>query len=65
MPQRSKRFLEMETAARRYYELLDQCRDDQHPDVAQAKKELDRIEAHFSDNPAYAAFLKLHRYAVG
>ncbi|KKZ14310.1 MAG: hypothetical protein TH68_05255 [Candidatus Synechococcus spongiarum 142] len=63
-PQRSKRFLEMETAARRYYELLDQCRDEHHPDVAQAKKELDRIEAHFSDNPAYAAFLKLHRYAA-
>ncbi|SAY39099.1 AAA family ATPase [Candidatus Synechococcus spongiarum] len=64
-PQRSKRFLEMETAARRYYELLDQCKDDQHPDVEQAKKELDRIEADFSDNPAYAAFLKLDHYAAG
>ena len=64
-PQRSKRFLEMETAARRYYELLDQCKDDQHPDVKQAKRELDQIEAHFSDNPAYAAFLKLDRYAAG
>lgn len=63
-PQRSKRFLEMETAAQRYYELLDQCRDDQHPDVEQAKKELDHIEARFSDNPAYAAFLKLKRYAA-
>ena len=63
-PQRSKRFLEMEAAAQRYYELLDQCRDDQHPDVEQAKRELDRIEAHFSDNPAYAAFLKLDRYAA-
>lgn len=64
-PQRSKRFLEMETAARRYYELLDPCKDDHHPDVAQAKKELDEIEAHFSTNPAYAAFLKLKRYAAG
>ena len=63
-PQRSKRFLEMETAARRYYELLDQCKDDQHPDVEQAKAELDRIEAQFSDNPAYAAFLKLKRYTA-
>ena len=31
-PQRSKLFLEMEAAAQRYYDLLDQCRDD-HPDV--------------------------------
>ena len=64
-PQRSKRFLEMEAAAQHYYELLDQCRDNQHPDVKQAKRELDQIEAHFSDNPAYAAFLKLDRYAAG
>lgn len=63
-PQRSQRFLEMETAAQRYYQLLDKLRDDKHPDVAQAKRELDRIEADFSDNPAYAALLKLHRYAA-
>ena len=62
-PQRSKLFLEMEAAAQRYYELLDQCADD-HPDVMQAKAALDRIEARFSDNPAYAALLKLHRAAA-
>lgn len=62
-PQRSKLFLEMEAAAQRYYDLLDQCRDD-HPDVKQAKAALDRIEARFSDNPAYAALLKLHRAAA-
>ncbi len=59
-PQRSKFFLEMEAAAKRYYELLDQLCDD-HPDVVRAKAELDRTEVRFSDNPAYAAFLKLHR----
>ena len=59
-PQRSKLFLEMEEAAERYYDLLDQLSDDD-PKVAQAKAELDRIEARFSDNPAYAALLKLHR----
>ena len=62
-PQRSKRFLEMEAAAKRYYQLLDQC-GDSHPDVVQAKAELDQIEAEFSNNPAYAAFLKLHRHAA-
>lgn len=62
-PQRSKLFLEMEAAAKRYYELLDESSDDD-PEVTKAKTELDRIEARFSDNPAYAALLKLRRSAV-
>lgn len=63
-PQRSKLFLEMEAAAQRYYTLLDRS-GDEDPDVVEAKAELDRIEARFSDNPAYAALLKLHRSAAG
>ena len=62
-PQRSRLFLEMEAAARRYYQLLDQ-RGDDHPGVVQAKAELDKTEARFSNNPAYAAFLKLYRYTM-
>lgn len=62
-PQRSKLFLEMEAAAERYYELLDRLNEDD-PRVVQAKAELDRIEARFSDNPAYAAWLKPHRSAA-
>ena len=63
-PQRSKLFLEMEAAAQRYYALLDKS-GDEDPDIVEAKAELDRIEARFSDNPAYAALLKLHRTAAG
>ena len=63
-PQRSKLFLEMETAAEYYYKLLDQL-SDHDPVVGKAKAELDRIEARFSDNPAYAALLKLRRAAAG
>ena len=63
-PQRSKLFLEMEAAAKHYYELLDQLSDD-GPGVRQAKAELDRIEARFSDNPAYAALLQLRRSMAG
>ena len=59
-PQRSKAFLEMEAAAERYYKLLDQLGDDD-PKVIKVKAELDKIEARFSDNPAYAAWLKLQR----
>ncbi len=62
-PQRSRRFLEMEDAALKYYGLLDRLGGD-HADVVEAKGELDRIEAHFCDNPAYAALLKLHRSAA-
>ena len=39
-PQRSKPFLEMEAAAERYYRLLDELNDDD-PEIAQAKAELD------------------------
>ena len=62
-PQRSKLFLEMEAAALHYYQLLDRLSDDD-PNVMRAKVELDRIEARFSDNPAYTALLKLHRLAA-
>lgn len=62
-PQRSRQFLEMEAAAQRYYELLDDLGDD-HPNVAEAKAELDKVEARFADNPAYAAPLKLRRAAA-
>ena len=62
-PQRSRRFLEMEDAAERYYKLLDGLTDED-PNVREAKAELDRLEARFADNPAYAALLKLHRSAA-
>lgn len=62
-PQRSKAFLELDAAAQRYYELLDRLSDGD-PDVMAAKAQLDKIEARFADNPAYAAFLKLHRSAA-
>lgn len=62
-PQRSRQFLEMEAAALKYYGLLDRLGGD-HADVVEAKGELDRIEARFCDNPAYAALLKLHRSAA-
>ena len=64
IPQRSRRFLEKEAAARRYYELLDHFEDDDHPDVVKAKKELDEIEGRFIDDPAFTAFLKLRRAAA-
>ena len=60
IPQRSKRFLEMEEAAVRYYELLDELNED-NPKTMEAKAELDEIEARYSDDPAYVAFLKLQR----
>ena len=62
-PQRSQQFREMEAAAQRYYELLDELGDD-HTHVVEAKAELDSIEARFTDNPAYAALLKLRRAAA-
>ena len=62
-PQRSRLFLEMEAAAQRYYQLLDELSEDD-PKIVKTRTELDRLEASFSDNPAYSALLKLHRLAV-
>ena len=63
-PQRSRLFHQKEAAARRYYELLDRLDDDDHQDIAKAKRELDEIEDRFMDDPAYSAFLKLQRGVV-
>ncbi len=63
VPQRSKQFLEMEAAARRYYRLLDELSDGD-PRVGKAKAELDELEERFAGNPAYVALLKFKRAAA-
>jgi predicted ATP-binding protein involved in virulence len=62
--QRGRRFQEMERIAAEYYQLLDTNPVDD-VEVQRLKARLDAIMLPFADNPAYVAFLRVHRVAKG
>ena len=65
-PQRSRRFQEMVDAAQRYYGAIENAGEAGGSETArELREELDRLEEPFADNPAYVAFLRLHRTANG
>ncbi|MBC7817352.1 MAG: AAA family ATPase [Planctomycetaceae bacterium] len=61
---RSRHFNEMQRVAAKYYELLEQ-RPDGDEEIAALKRELDRLIAPFSDDPAFHAFLERKRQRAG
>jgi hypothetical protein len=66
MPQRSKRWQDMKAAALQYYQLLEVAKkapSDQ--DVQAVKERLDELIIPYTDDPAYAAWLEMHRTAAG
>lgn len=60
---RSELYRELESAAAEYYKLLD-AQPPNPEAIAQKKARLDELEAEFTDNPALAAFLRMHRLAT-
>lgn len=64
VPQRSERHQEMMEAAERYYQILEELRDENNPEVLQLRAELDRLLEPFADDPAGQAFLKMKRQAA-
>lgn len=60
--QRSALYRELEAAAEEYYRLLD-AEPTADAELAAQKARLDELEARFTDNPALAAFLRMHRIA--
>lgn len=64
LPQKSKRYLDMMTAAEAYYTLLREERTDDDAKLVSLKEKLDRLSAPFSDDPAFQAFLKLERMSA-
>ncbi len=65
-PQRSQRWHDMKDAAAKYYNLLEVAK--QSPDSQQAqevKARLDALLVPYTNDPAYAAWLEMHRAAAG
>jgi predicted ATP-binding protein involved in virulence len=61
MPQKSLRFRQMMEAAEAYYKQLHECADESDPQTQSLKQRLDELSIPFSDDPAFAAFLKFER----
>jgi predicted ATP-binding protein involved in virulence len=64
MPQQSQRFLNMEQAAKEYYEVLQGLRIASDEEKQQLKQKLDELLEPYSDDPAFQAFLKMERLAA-
>jgi predicted ATP-binding protein involved in virulence len=60
--QRSRRFHDMEEAAAEYYRLLE-TKPANDAEAQRLKARLDELMLPFADNPAYVAFLNMHRVA--
>lgn len=65
-PQRSQRWHEMKKAAAKYYHLLEVAKQSADSDEVKAvKSRLDALIIPYTDDPAYAAWLEMHRAAAG
>ena len=65
MPSRSQRLQQMNEAAKKYYNLLQQAGNASEEEKEKLKQELDELSAPFSENVAYHAFLEMERQAAG
>jgi predicted ATP-binding protein involved in virulence len=65
VPQRSRRYQDMYSAAREYYQVLQKAKDSDPLKKEELKRKLDELSAPFSDNQAYHAFLEMERMATG
>ena len=65
VPQRSRPYQDMHSAAIEYYQLLQDAKDSDPQKKEELKRKLDELSAPFSDNQAYHAFLEMERMAAG
>lgn len=61
LPQKSKRFKDMMDAAESYYRELSNAKDNYADDIEELRNTLNNLSIPYSDDPAYAAFLKLEK----
>ena len=65
-PQRSQRWHDMKAVAAEYYRLLEVAKQSADSDEVKAvKSRLDALIIPYTDDPAYAAWLEMHRAAAG
>ena len=60
LPQRSRRFSEMSQAAEEYFRAIEDGGDQDSRSIEELRRKLDRLQHLYADNPAYAAFLRMH-----
>jgi len=65
VPQRSKRYQDMDRVAREYYKILQCAEGVDEVKKEELKRKLNELSAPFSDNVAYHAFLEMKRIAAG
>lgn len=65
VPQRSRRYNEMYSAAKEYFQVLQEAENVSPDKKEELKRRLDELSSPFSDNPAYHAFLEMERMAAG
>jgi predicted ATP-binding protein involved in virulence len=65
LPQRSKRFKDMMTAAEEYFAVLGKAENATPAERDAMKERLDALSMPYSDDPAYQAFLKMQRISAG
>lgn len=64
LPQMSERKQDMLETAKKYYEVLEQARGVEGPELEGLKARLDELSTPFSEDPAYQAFLEMERVAA-
>ncbi|MCK4928869.1 MAG: AAA family ATPase [Methanosarcinales archaeon] len=65
MPQLSRRYQDMHSAAIEYYQVLQEAKNSDSQKKEDLKRKLDELSVPFSDNQAYHAFLEMERMAAG
>lgn len=64
-PGRSQRYKDMVTAAKEYYQVLENAKSVSPEQMAELERRLDELVAPFSDDVAYHTFLEMERTAAG
>jgi predicted ATP-binding protein involved in virulence len=62
--QRGQRFVEMKIAAKQYYDILEKIPNASESEKKSIKQKLDDLLIPYSNDPAYAAWLEMHRHAA-
>jgi AAA domain, putative AbiEii toxin, Type IV TA system/AAA domain len=63
--QRGQRFIQMKNVAKEYYQLLEKIPLATDSEKQALKAKLDELLIPYSNDPAYAAWLEMHRHAAG
>lgn len=64
MPETSERFTSQKDAAKTYFQMLRDGRDENDPELREAKSKLDRLTVSYADNPGLEAIIEIQEEAA-